>query len=285
LILDLLRPWNAYVKITPPRGYALALSIQQNGSICDSGPNVFLMKSHYTASGASASPKGGRMRRLLFVSASILFYCACSTASADIYAWMDENGVRHFTNYAPPPQAKVIMKTKELPYDRQADEERMQTERLDQLAAALQEVAEKEAQLAKMQLEAERRIEAANRKAQEALEQAESLLNQAQYESDGYGSSRYGYPYKGRYNHSVYNRWYYRNSSILYEKHHHDYRHKHYYKKKYRYKKRHDYKYRGGGHRSYQVRKNHLSRRSPAMRGGFGHRSRAFGQRSFSFYK
>ncbi len=228
------------------------------------------------------------MRRLLIFTASILLCCVYSTASADIYAWVDENGVRHFTNYAPPPQAEVIMKTEELPYDEQADNERLETERLDQLTDALQAVAEKEAQLAEMQLAAEKRIESANRKAQEALEQAESLLNQAQYESDDHGSSGYGtygyYPYKRSYNHSIYNRWYYRNSgSIYHKKHHQKYRHKHYYKKKYRHKKRHDYKYRGGGHRRYQFRKHAINRPAKTMRGGFSHRSRSFGQRSFSF--
>ena len=31
---------------------------------------------------------------------------------ADIYEWTDEEGVRHFTNSAPPPEAKIMMKTK-----------------------------------------------------------------------------------------------------------------------------------------------------------------------------
>ena len=228
------------------------------------------------------------MRPMLIFLTSIIFCCVCSTAGADIYAWVDENGIRHYTNYAPPPQAKIIMKTEELPYDRQADTERMESERLDQLNAALQAVAEKETQLAEMQLAAEKRIEEANRKAQEALEQAEALLNEAQGGPYGYGGSRYGYyPYGTGYNQSIYNRWYYHHSgSILYKKHHYKNRHKHYYKKKYNSKKRHAYKYRGGDRRHYKFRTYITNRRSTAIRGGFVHRSgfghrRTIGTRSF----
>lgn len=228
------------------------------------------------------------MHRWLILTAPVLLCCLFTTAKADIYTWMDENGVRHYTNYAPPPQAKVVLKTEELPYDDEADEERMQTQRLDQLTTALQAAAEKEAQLAEMQLAAEKRIEDANRKAQEALEEAESLLNQARYESYGSDNSGYGsygfYPYNRSYNHFIYNRWYYRNSgSIFYQKHHHKYRHKHYYKKRFHYKKRHDYKYRGTNHRRYQFRKIRIYKPEGTMRDGFSHRRRTFGQTSFSF--
>jgi len=34
-------------------------------------------------------------------------------ASADIYFWTDENGVKNFTNYSPPEKAEVFMKTPE----------------------------------------------------------------------------------------------------------------------------------------------------------------------------
>ena len=226
----------------------------------------------------------GSMRPMLIFLTSIMFCCVCSTAGADIYAWVDENGIRHFTNYAPPLQAKIIMKTEEIPYDRQADAERLESERLDQLTAALQAVAEKETQLIEMQLAAEKRIEEANRKAQEALEQAESLLNEAQNGPYGYGSSRYGYyPYGTGYNPSIYNRWYYRHSgSILYKKHH--------FKKKYHSKKRHTYKHRGADRRHYKFRTYITNRRSTPIRGGFVHRSgfghrRTIGTRSFSIHK
>ncbi len=240
-------------------------------------------------SGASRSPKGGGVRRILIFMASILFFGVCSTASADIYSWTDENGIRHFTNSAPPRQAKIIQKIEELPHDQQADHERVETERLDQLTAALQTLAEKEAELAEMQLTAEKRVEAANRKAQEALDQAESLLNEAQHGPYGHGSSGYGYyPYKHGYNQSIYDRWYYHHSgSISYKKRHYKYRHKHDDEKKYHSQKRHGHKYRGFGHRRYEFRTHKMTRRLPAIRGGsvhrsgFGHRH-SLGVRSFS---
>lgn len=227
------------------------------------------------------------MRRLQIILAPIMLCFVCSAASADIYSWTDENGVRHFTNYAPPAQAKVIMKTEELPYDEQADNERQESERLDQLADAWQAIAEKESQLADMQLEAEERIEAANRKAQAALEQAESLLNQAQDESYDSANSGYGYigyyPYYWGYNHSIYNRWYYGNGGRLYRKHHHKYWHKHGHKKKRHYTNRRDYQIREDGHRRYQTREYRLQNPPTVMRGGFGYRGRTFGQRPFGF--
>ena len=232
------------------------------------------------------------MRPMLIFLTSIMCCCVYSTAGADIYAWVDENGIRHFTNYAPPPQAKIIMKTEEIPYDRQADTERLESERLDQLTAALQAVAEKETQLAEMQLAAERRIEEANRKAQEALEQVESLLNEAQSGPYGYGSSRHGYDsYESGSNQLIYNRWYYhRSGSTSYKKHHYKNRHKHHYRKEHHSKKRHAYKYRGGDRRHYKFRSYITNRRSTAIRGGYGHRSgfghrRTIGTRSFSFNK
>ena len=228
------------------------------------------------------------MRRWQILISSILLCCVYSTVNADIYAWTDENGVRHFTNYAPPPQANIIMKTKELPYDELADKERMDTERQDQLTAALQEIAEKEARLAEMQLAAEKRLETANRKAQEALEQAESLLDQAQYESSDYyggGYQYYGYyPYKRRHKRSIYNRWYYRNHHSSYHKKSHlKHRHKSYYNTEHRRKKRHHHEYRRGEHRPYQVRDYGIKRHSKTIRGGVSLRGRTFGQRSFGF--
>ena len=229
------------------------------------------------------------MRRIIIFSATIFFCCVCSAANADIYTWIDDNGIRHFSNYAPPRHAKIILKTEELPHDQQADDERMEAERLDQLAAALQVLAEKDAELTEKQLTAEKRNEAPNRKAQGTLDQAESLLNEAQRESYDHSRSGYGhYPYKHSYNQLIYNRWYYhRSGSTLNKSRHSKYRHKYDDEKKYHSKKRHGYKYRGGGHRRYEFRTHIMNRRLPAIRGGsvhrsgFGHR-RSIGTRSFS---
>jgi len=49
--------------------------------------------------------------KLLAIFGAIIFICFyTSTSSADIYSWTDKSGVTHFTNYSPPPRAKLIIK-------------------------------------------------------------------------------------------------------------------------------------------------------------------------------
>ena len=98
---------------------------------------------------------------------------------ADIYEWTDEDGVKHFTNYAPPEDATILMKTKEVPYDEAADQARMEEEKqfLDELARL--ERAAREAELERRVADAERRAAEAERSAQETLEATEQYLNDA----------------------------------------------------------------------------------------------------------
>ena len=63
-------------------------------------------------------------------------------ASADIYSWTDENGVRHFTNQAPPEHAELLIKSPEISHDEEAHQRRLEE---DRLALARQELAEREA--------------------------------------------------------------------------------------------------------------------------------------------
>lgn len=191
------------------------------------------------------------MKRLQLLFACVLLCCFYSTVSADIYAWTDEHGVKHFTNYAPPAQAQVLMRTEELPYDEEADKERIEAERQDRLVAAWQAIGEKEAQLLERQQQADQRIAEANRKAEEALQQAEALLYEAEnythYSGRRYVSYGY-YPYAYKY--SDYKRWYYRkHGSIDYKSPLYKRRYKHPYNHGYRPK--HD-----GGY----LKKHHLKR-------------------------
>ena len=156
---------------------------------------------------ACRDPKGFReeapMKRLniqVLIMALLGFAgLAVSTASADIYAWTDENGVKYFTNQAPPKQATLFMKTPEIPYDEEADNQRRE---IDRLAVARQELAEREAFILEQQLAAERRIAAANARADEALREADRILQDAKAASEdaNYSSSSsfgfgYYYPY------------------------------------------------------------------------------------------
>jgi len=185
------------------------------------------------------------MRRLHILLASVLLCCVYSTVNADIYEWTDKHGVKHFTNYAPPVQAKVLMKTEELPYDEAADKERIETERQERLVAAWQEIAEKEVQLLERQQEADQRIAEAKRKAEEALQKAEAALYEAEnydnYSGRNYVS--YGYhPYDFKY--PYYKRCYYHKHGSIYHKRPHykgSYRQQHsgdYHKKRHHLKAR-----------------------------------------------
>ena len=157
---------------------------------------------------------------------------AVSTANGDIYAWTDENGVKYFTNFTPPKQATLFMKTPEIPYDEEADNQRR---KMDRLEVARQELAEREAFLMEQQQAAERRIAAANARADAALKEADQILQDtyaasedANYDrSSSYGYGYY-YPYYGygsRYLYKGYKRY----NLGLYRKKHHYRPKKHHY--------------------------------------------------------
>ena len=158
---------------------------------------------------------------------------AVSTVSADIYAWTDENGVRNFTNQAPPKQATLFMRAPEIPHDEEADTQRRN---MDRLEAAIQALAEREASLLEQQRAAERRIAAANARAEAALREADQILQDAQAasedadygyaESYGWGYYRSGYGSGSRYLYKGYKRW---DGGLYRKKHHHKHK-KHHYK-------------------------------------------------------
>jgi hypothetical protein len=69
--------------------------------------------------------------KLLAIFSSILFVCFCtSTSSANIYSWVDENGITHFTNYSPPPGAKLVVKDIPIPRRMLSDKESAEKEDL-----------------------------------------------------------------------------------------------------------------------------------------------------------
>jgi hypothetical protein len=170
------------------------------------------------------------LKIFLLIAAQFLI---ASSLFADIYEWTDENGVKHFTNYAPPNNAKLIMKTETVPYDEAADIERIETEQQNQLALERQEIAEREAELERKLAEAERRLAALDRQAERIEREAEEWSDEAG--DDDYIDSSYGY-YPGYYTFPRKQRWYYRGNygGIYYKKphykRHHRYRH---YKKNY----------------------------------------------------
>ncbi len=54
----------------------------------------------------------------------VLFYPF--VASGEMYSWIDENGVKHYTNEPPLEDATNVEKTEEIPYDEAKDQKRME---------------------------------------------------------------------------------------------------------------------------------------------------------------
>jgi hypothetical protein len=133
--------------------------------------------------------------KLTMLAALWLAAFAALEADADIYSWTDENGVRYFTNYAPPKQAKIIMRTPEIAYDAEADLQRRES---DALEVARQELAEREAFLLQQQQAAERRIAEANARAEATIREADRILQDAEAAAEDAEidhSSNYAYRY------------------------------------------------------------------------------------------
>ncbi|MEJ2100047.1 MAG: hypothetical protein P8X68_08720 [Desulfobacterales bacterium] len=155
--------------------------------------------------------------KILMLSALGFAGFATLEVNADIYSWTDENGVRYFTNYAPPKQAKLLMKTPEIAYDEEADLQRREKEELE---AARQELAEREAFLQEQQQAAERRIAEANARAEAALREADRILQDAEAAAEdvnndnssnyayGYYSPYYGYRYPRKIHYKDYYYYY-----------------------------------------------------------------------------
>jgi Domain of unknown function (DUF4124) len=164
--------------------------------------------------------------KIMMLAALGLAGFAALEANADIYSWTDENGVRYFTNYAPPKQAKLLMKTPEIAYDEEADLQRSENEELE---VARQELVEREALLLQQQQEAEQRIAAANARAEAALREADRILQDAETAAEnsdndnsssyayGYYTPYYGYGYRPKVHYKDYYYYYY---GGLYNKRH-----------------------------------------------------------------
>jgi hypothetical protein len=131
------------------------------------------------------------LKILLFIAAGCLM---AGSLHADIYGWTDENGVKHFTNYDPPDDATILMKSEELPYDEAADRTRIEAERQQQLEREKLKIAAREARLERREAESQRKAVEAERYAEETVWAADQYLDDARkdrylYRSGGY----YGY--------------------------------------------------------------------------------------------
>jgi hypothetical protein len=122
-----------------------------------------------------------KMRMHMGLGIAILWTAA---AWAQIYQWTDENGIRHFSDMPPKVSAKDVQSKDALPYDRQADENRMlQEDRILEQYREKREAEEKEEAFKKaQQRELERRAAEEKRREGEMLiaverEKLEEKLN------------------------------------------------------------------------------------------------------------
>jgi len=201
------------------------------------------------------------LRTVLYVTLGCFVACPLF---ADIYEWTDENGVKHYTNYAPPPEAKFLMKTEEVPYNEAADRARMEAEQEVQLELARLELAERKAELEWREAQTEQRLAEASRQAEETLREAERILNEARNER--YNNRNHGYThyYRGHYPYHHKDRLYYRSktSSIYYVRPPHSIHSKHYRLKKHHF-----------GHDKKHSHKPHYGKkysRKPGLQGDHG---------------
>lgn len=110
-------------------------------------------------------------------------------AAADIYSWTDAQGVRHFSNHAPPAGAANVDVTAELPYRPPTAQELLESQKAELLAAAQARIEEMEAESLEKLRDVKRQAEEARQKAEQARQYAEEQL-QAAAEKSAYSKSR-----------------------------------------------------------------------------------------------
>jgi TolA-binding protein len=119
------------------------------------------------------------VRKILLSGLAAILLLATGVVSADVYQWIDADGVRHYSNTPPPDDARIVNRFAEEKFD--PAEERKIREAEDRELAKLQErLARARAQQAQARQEAERqraeRQEAENqRRIQELEQQVEEL--------------------------------------------------------------------------------------------------------------
>lgn len=121
-------------------------------------------------------------RNVTYTMTGLLFMAWLAAAGpvlADIYAWTDENGVRHYSD-APPGNTNVVAITPEIPHDREADRKNREAHQ-EMMQAVEQEQRESEnRELEKRLKRTEKKLQEAERKADQALDQAKAARDIAE---------------------------------------------------------------------------------------------------------
>ena len=160
------------------------------------------------------------MRQRLVLIVCLVVLALPVAACADIYRWVDANGVMHFSNEPPPAGARVVEKTEETPYDAAADRQRVEEERRLRIENRKIDIEEQKAQAVLRERDAQLRLEQErNRRFEETAPPPYS---------DGYGEDAYlrygtsygggGYYYSpGSGNPNLYKGYYRYNNSLYYK--------------------------------------------------------------------
>jgi len=59
----------------------------------------------------------------------VLMVAVPCALAGQVYEWIDENGVKHFTNEPPPPGATIVGQDKEIPFDAEKDRQRKESDK------------------------------------------------------------------------------------------------------------------------------------------------------------
>ena len=141
------------------------------------------------------------------LSACIFAVCLWGQAAyADIYAWIDDNGIRHFSNRNSHPEAELFLKTMEGPYEEAVERTQRETEKQREIEQAQAEIQAEKERLAEKVAKLERRAKEAKREAREALERAKELekATDRRYRDDRWYSTGYASYYPGYYDYRYY---------------------------------------------------------------------------------
>lgn len=149
--------------------------------------------------------------RLTAVIVGLLIICLwAKPGHTDIYVWIDDDGVRNFTNHNPPPDSEILMHLKEQPDNETNDGDfQNQTDAQRQLIQARTQLRRNEERFAEQQAEMERRIAEAERRAAEALRRAEQLEDSIDHRFDtdtGPSPAYVYYPHTFKYRHHQFSR-------------------------------------------------------------------------------
>ena len=139
------------------------------------------------------------MRSILLIGMLAIAGVTVPIASADIYFWTDENGVKNFTNYSPPEKAEVFMETsepdqdtafEEAETDRAGDKDRLLES--EQLQAATEKIEALREQVGELTDRLAALPEAPPIEANEVAAETEEASNTIRY---GSGYVYWPYPY------------------------------------------------------------------------------------------